>query len=283
MRLIAGRYELHRELGAGGMGAVWLGTDQVLRRSVAIKEVRLAPLDAVGTTRLTAAAFQEARAAAALSHTHIVPVYDVVEHRSRPWIVMLAIEGPTLQQQVQESGPLPVDTVARIGRSLASALDAAHEQGIVHRDVKPANVLLAAHDHPWLTDFGIAQSLAVASSSSCRAAKGSPGYAAPEQVRGEPPGPAVDVFGLGATLYYAVEGDHAFHGEDGWATLMAPEYGTPRKPERAAWLEPILLRMMARRPAERPTLTAVQEALRVRRLAPRRRPGRCCFTRLRRR
>ncbi|MFB9317220.1 serine/threonine-protein kinase [Cryptosporangium minutisporangium] len=282
MRVIAGRYELQRELGVGGMGAVWLGRDQVLGRSVAIKEVRLAPVDAVGTTKLTAAAFREARTAAALSHTHIVPVYDVVEHRSRPWIVMLAIEGPTLLQRVLDSGPLDVDTVATIGASLASALDAAHEQGIVHRDVKPANVLLATDDHPWLTDFGIAQTLAGASSTSCRA-KGSPGYAAPEQVRGEPPGPAVDVFGLGATLYYAVEGEHAFSGDDGWATLMAPEFGVVRTPERAGWLEPILLRMLARRPADRPTLTRIREALRTGRLPQRRGPVRGCLPRLRRR
>jgi serine/threonine protein kinase len=281
MRLIAGRYELQKELGAGGMGAVWLGRDQVLGRPVAIKEIRLA---ATGATKLTAAAFQEARAAAALNHTHIVPVYDVVEYRSRPWIVMLAIEGPTLQQRVQSDGPLEPDAVARIGVNLASALDAAHGQGIVHRDVKPSNVMLARDDHPWLVDFGIAQprscvpadeapatvgdDLAIIS----RAAKGSAGYAAPEQVRGDPPEPGVDVFGLGATLYYAVEGEHAFSGDDAWATLMAPQFESPRRPRRAGSLGTMLLRMMARQPADRPTLEQVQAALRL----P---PRRTCFRR----
>lgn len=271
MRLIAGRYELQKELGAGGMGAVWLGRDQVLRRSVAIKEVRLAT---AGATRLTAAAVREARAAAALNHVHIVPVYDVVEYRSRPWIVMLAVEGPTLQQRVSADGPLGRDTVARIGASLASALDTAHGQGIVHRDVKPSNVLLAHGDHPWLVDFGIAQSrdapvdeaLALVDVGDglpviSRAAKGSAGYAAPEQVRGDAPAPAVDVFGLGATLYWAVEGEHAFGGDDAWAALMAPQFEPPRRPRRAGWLEPILLRMMARNPADRPTLAQVGEEL----------------------
>jgi serine/threonine protein kinase len=267
------------------MGAVWLGRDQVLGRSVAIKEVRLA---AAGATKLTAAAFHEARAAAALSHVNIVPVYDVVEHRSRPWIVMLAVEGPTLQQRVLTDGPLPPDTVARIGVSLASALDAAHDHGIVHRDVKPANVLIAPGDHPWLVDFGITQSLsgpveeapvsvAVADGSPIisLAAKGSAGYAAPEQVRGDRPEPPVDVFGLGATLYYAVEGEHAFSRDDAWAMLMAPQFESPRRPENAGRLGPILRRMMARRPADRPTLAQVQEALRN--------PRRGCFPLLTRR
>ncbi|MFI5959059.1 serine/threonine-protein kinase [Cryptosporangium sp. NPDC051539] len=277
--MIAGRYELQRELGAGGMGAVWLGRDQLLRRSVAIKEVRLAPMDSAGATRLTAAGFAEARTVAALSHTHIVPVYDVVEHRSRPWIVMLAVEGPTLQQRVVADGPLDVGTVARIGDGLAQALDTAHRQGIIHRDVKPANVLLSQDDHPWLTDFGIAQwHGAREDGETCHAAKGSAGYAAPEQVKGDPPVPAVDVFGLGATLYYAVEGEHAFTGEDPWATLMAPACGTARKPERAGWLGPVLLRMMARNPEDRLTLAQVRQALAARGI-----PGRRCFARLRRR
>ncbi|TQS41315.1 serine/threonine-protein kinase [Cryptosporangium phraense] len=274
MRLIAGRYELQRELGAGGMGAVWLGRDQLLRRSVAIKEVRLAPMDASGATRLTAAGFAEARTVAALSHTHIIPVYDVVEHRSRPWIVMPAVEGPTLQQRVAADGPLPVELVARIGDGLAQALDTAHGQGIIHRDVKPANVLLSDEDHPWLADFGIAQW----DEEKTPAAKGSAGYAAPEQVRGDPPTRAVDVFGLGATLYYAVEGEHAFTGEDPWATLMAPSCGAPRKPERAGWLGPVLVRMMARNPEDRLTLAQVRQAL-----ADRRIPTRSRLDRLRRR
>ncbi|MFG1927683.1 serine/threonine-protein kinase [Cryptosporangium sp. NPDC048952] len=278
MRLIAGRYELQKELGAGGMGAVWLGHDQVLGRSVAIKEIRLA---ATGATKLTAAAFREARAAAALNHTHIVPVYDVVEYRSRPWIVMLAVEGLTLQQRVQADGPIDPDVIAAVGVNLASALDAAHGQGIVHRDVKPSNVMLAQDEHPWLVDFGIAQprSCGTIDETSAlvdgppiisRAAKGSAGYAAPEQVRGDPPEPPVDVFGLGATLYYAVEGEHAFSGDDAWATLMAPQFETPRRPRRAGRLGSILLRMMARQPDERPTLEEVQTALRL----P---PRRTCF------
>jgi serine/threonine protein kinase len=251
----------------------------VLRRSVAIKEIRLA----AGATKLTTAAFSEARAVAALSHSSIVPVYDVVEYRSRPWIVMQAVEGPTLQQRVLADGPLEPDVVAGIGISLASALDAAHGHGIVHRDVKPANVLLARSgrladdqaDHPWLVDFGIAQPLTGPVEETpvtievaggvpivSRAAKGSAGYAAPEQVRGDPPEPAVDAFGLGATLYYAVEGEHAFSGDDAWATLMAPQFDPPRRPRKAGRLGPILLRMMARDPADRPTLAEVQVALR---------------------
>jgi serine/threonine protein kinase len=265
MRLIDGRYELSEEIGVGGMAAVWLATDHLLRRPVAIKEVRFG---GAKSTAGASRAVREARAAAALNHANIVPIYDVVRGSGQPLIVMHAVDGETLRELVFPDEAMEIGEVARIGRCLASALDAAHRAGIIHRDVKPANVMLDQTGHVWLTDFGVARVLRNGTLTA-DGLIGSPGYAAPEQVLGEAAHSPADVFGLGATLYYAVEGVGPFGRADPQASLVAPVVAPARKPERAGWLGPILLRMLARHPADRPTLDEVSQALVTRRLPAR--------------
>ena len=156
-RLVAGRYALTEVLGRGGMGIVWLADDKVLERQVALKEITF-PIDLTAEERavLVERTMREARAAARLDHPCVTRVYDVVQEDGKPWLVMEHIPSRSLQEIVEEQGPLPPATAARIGLDVLAAIDAAHHAGIVHRDVKPANVLVGANGHACLTDFGIA-------------------------------------------------------------------------------------------------------------------------------
>src|SRR6186997_2571942 len=156
-RLIGGRYRLERSIGAGGMGTVWAGRDELLRREVAIKEVRF-PADLSDTEQadLRERTMREARATARLSHPNVVRTYDVVEEDDRPWIVMELLATRSLAELMRDAGPLPPHRVAEIGLGVLGALEAAHAQGVVHRDVKPSNVLITSDGRPVLTDFGIA-------------------------------------------------------------------------------------------------------------------------------
>ncbi|MGY1704481.1 serine/threonine-protein kinase [Geodermatophilus sp. SYSU D00697] len=253
-RLVAGRYALRDVLGRGGMGVVWLATDLKLERPVAIKEITFAlHLSEEERRVLRERTMREARTAARLDHPCVTAVYDVVEEDGRPWLVMEHVESCSLQQIVDQEGPLPWAAVARIGLDVLSALEAAHRAGIVHRDVKPANVLVASDGHACLTDFGIATSTDDDTITTTGAIIGSPSYMAPERANGEEPRPPVDLWSLGATLYTAVEGRLAFARGEPMATLMAVVTEEPAPMERAGPLEPLLRGLLTKDPARRAT------------------------------
>jgi serine/threonine protein kinase len=252
-RLLAGRYELVDVLGRGGMGVVWLANDRLLERQVAVKELTY-PL-ALGEEErrvLRERSLREARAAARLDHPCVTTVFDVVEEGGKPWLVMERVSARPLSEIVGSSGPLPPAAVARIGLDVLSALQAAHAAGIVHRDVKPANVLVDDAGHARLTDFGIATTSGDPALTG-GALIGSPPYMAPERATGEDSGPRADLWALGATLYCAVEGHPPFERDEPMATLMAVVTEDPPAPVRAGRLAPALLGLLARDPAQRST------------------------------
>ena len=265
-RMVAGRYVLGGPLGRGGMGTVWRADDVLLGRPVAVKEVELpgGPPGAPGPgpVALRERALREARAAARLNHPGAVTLHDVVEADGRLFLVMELVEAPTLRDLVEGSGPLPPATAARVGLELLEALDAAHRAGIVHHDVKPANVMVTADGRTKLADFGIAslqddtqRTLGVAASGAgdrtLTAAFGSLPYVAPEQAGDRRAGPAADLWALGATLWFAVEGAAPFERASPAATLQAILHDPPGRPWRAGPLEPVLLALLARDPGRR--------------------------------
>ena len=256
-RVVAGRYRLQSQLGQGGMGTVWLATDAVLGREVAVKEVLFPPYLATQEYRLLfERTMREARAAARFKHPQVTAVHDVIEQDGRPWIVMEHVPSKTLAQVVQENGPIPAHLVAQIGIDLLGGLHAAHEAGIVHRDVKPGNVLIGMGWHAWLTDFGIATSSGDTSLTGTGLLLGSPSYMAPERIRDEEPDPAVDLWSLGATLFTAVEGRPPFERGDPMATLLAVTTEPPPEMPAAGSLAPVLTGLLTKDPARR--LTAEQ-------------------------
>ncbi|MFL6114449.1 MAG: protein kinase domain-containing protein [Catenulispora sp.] len=221
-RVIAERYVLRAELGRGGMGVVWRGEDRVIGRQVAVKEMRLGE----GVTAAERAEFEErimreARTAGRLNDPSVVTVFDVVHDNGSVYIVMELVEAPTLAALVRRSGPLPPGMVAEIGRQVLSALEAAHAAGIVHRDVKPSNIMVGANGRAKLTDFGIAQAADDPTLTKTGAVIGSPAYLAPERLAGQEASPASDIWALGAVLYYAIEGRAAFERDTTAATLGA--------------------------------------------------------------
>ena len=252
-RIVAGRYVLKASLGRGGMGVVWRAQDAVLGREVAVKEVVFPPTMAEEERRpAQARVLREARAAARLNHPGAVTLYDVVQDQGNTFIVMELVEAPTLADLVREQGPLAVERVAEIGAQLASALEAAHGAGIVHRDVKPGNVMVADRGTAKLADFGIASLAGDPQLTSTGLVIGSPAYMAPEQARGEASGPAADFWALGATLFYAVEGAPPFDRGTSIATLAAVVNDPPRAPRRAGPLTDVLVALLAKDPAARP-------------------------------
>ncbi|WP_406331790.1 protein kinase domain-containing protein [Streptomyces sp. NBC_00203] len=272
-RLISGRYRLLRTLGAGGMGRVWLAYDEELACEVSMKEVALpdTPMDAGETAQRIARARSEARHAARLrGHPHVATVHDVVVHEGLPWIVMEYVpDAVDLQAVVRRSGPLSPAGTARIGLAVLDALTAGHRIGILHRDVKPANILLApdASGDPYarvlLTDYGIALQPESREPRLTATAGilGTPGYLAPERARGEPPTPAADLFSLGATLYAAVEGRGPFDRHGSYATLTALLGEEPTPPVRAGELAPVLHGLLVKDPVRRFSPEAVARGL----------------------
>ena len=261
--LVGGRYRIDRVLGRGGMGVVWAAMDTLLERPVALKEIHLPPaLDDNERRRLEARVLREARASARLSHPSVVAVYDVVDEGGRPFIVMELVKAPSLAELVGRRGPLPRRQVAEIGLALASALGVAHAAGIVHRDVKPANVLVPDHGPPRLTDFGIA-SITDDSGGTTTTQQliGSPTYMSPEQAKNLPLTAATDRWSLGATLYYAVEGVPPFDRGEAIPTLTSILADEPRAPQRAGSLAPIILNLLAKEPGERPSDAQLAAAL----------------------
>ncbi|MFF4622267.1 serine/threonine-protein kinase [Nonomuraea jabiensis] len=251
--MLAGRYSLMSQLGQGGMGTVWLAVDELLHQQVAVKEVRLpADLDEASRAELTERTLREARAAARLrSHPSIVTVHDVVMDGGRPWIVMELVHGRSLDRIVREDGPLPPARTAWVGRHVLDALAAAHSMGVLHRDVKPGNVLLTQDGRVLLTDFGIATVAGDAALTQTGLLNGSPGYIAPERLRGEADGPEADLWSLGATLYMAVEGRAAYTGPNAAAVMAAVLLREPAPPQRAGSLTPVLAALLEKDPQRR--------------------------------
>ena len=222
VRLIANRYAVQREIGRGGMGVVWLAEDQMIGRNVAVKELHLP--DGVPTEEreiVEQRVLREARTAGRLNDPAIVTVYDVVQESGGTFIVMELLDAPTLATVVQEQGALPADQVITLATQLLSALDAAHAAGVVHRDVKPANIMLLRNGHVKLTDFGIAQALDDPKLTTTGILIGSPTYMAPERIRGEEATASSDLWALGAVLFYAVEGYAPFERQSTAATMHA--------------------------------------------------------------
>ena len=265
--VVAGRYQLTEKVCAGGMGVVWRGYDELLRRQVAVKELHFPPhMDDEERERLARHTLREARAVAAVDDPSAVRVFDIVEQDGRPWIVMEYLDGSTLTDVIRERGPLPMAEVIHIGQALLNALEAAHAAGVLHRDVKPSNVMIAPDGRVALTDFGIATSLDGegdhADTTTSGVIVGSPAYMSPERARGEPPTAASDLWSLGATLWTAAEGRPPFEGPTGLATMTAVATEPAPPCDRCAGpLGDLLARLMDRDPAARPPLDAVRREL----------------------
>ncbi|MEU0530602.1 serine/threonine-protein kinase [Amycolatopsis tolypomycina] len=244
-RVVANRYRLEEELGRGGMGVVWRAVDLELGRQVTLK--RALGEDA-GQIR------REARIGAGLLHSNVVTVFDTVVEGDAQWLVTEYLAARSLEELVDEDGPLPEEQVRRIGAQLAAALADMHSRGIVHRDVKPGNVLVTADGVAKLTDLGIARWTEVTRTGGAQLT-GTLGYVAPEVADGGEAGPASDVFSLGATLYAAIEGRSPWgSGADGpFAQMRRAAAGRPVPAERAGRFAPVLAALMARHPADRPT------------------------------
>ena len=259
---IADRYEVVRAIGRGGMGTVWLARDSVLGRNVAVKQIGGLPGEPANETQR---AMREARSAAALNHPNAVAVYDVVDHDGRPWLVMEYVEGETLAEVIAREGHLEPRTVADIGSHLASALVRAHERRIVHRDIKPGNVLIDRSGRPKISDFGIARGHGDDALTQTGFVTGTPGYLSPELARGEDPDDASDVWALGATLYAAVEGRPPYAPRSNPIALLQAIATQPPEPmEHAGPLAGAIAAMMDADPARRWDMaTAAHELGRV--------------------
>ena len=261
--LIAGRYRLVERIAAGGMGIVWQAWDELLQRPVAFKQLRPQPgLSEAEAELISQRAMREARITARLHHPHAVPVYDVVEYEGQPCLIMQYLPSTSLQTIVNEHGPLPPTEAARIGSEIASALAVAHASGIVHRDVKPGNVLIAEDGSAKITDFGISHALGDTTLTSTGMVTGTPAYLAPEVARGVESSFASDVFSLGATLYAATEGTPPFGTDQNpMAVLHKVASGQVNPPRRSGPLTPLLERMLAADPASRPPMIDVAHTL----------------------
>ncbi|MGW7332751.1 serine/threonine-protein kinase, partial [Streptomyces sp. NPDC054840] len=269
-QLIDGRFELVAPLGSGGMGTVWRARDIALHREVALKEVR--PPDPATAAaqpgladQLRERAVREARALARLAHPHVVTIHHIVEPPEgvdgHPWIVMELVKGGSLYDRLA-SGPMPPADVVRLGLDVLSALRAAHAEGVLHRDVKPANVLLRPSGSAVLTDFGIAALHDSTGLTSTGVLIGSPEYIAPERVRGEEGLAASDLWSLGMLLYVAAEGVHPLRRATSLATVVAVLDEPIPAPVRSGPLAPVLERLLVRDPAARPDGAQLEQLLR---------------------
>ncbi|MFC8389576.1 protein kinase [Streptomyces sp. NPDC057238] len=260
--LVAGRYRLGESIGSGGMGRVWRAHDEVLHRVVAIKELTAALyVSDSEQAMLLARTRAEARAAARINHSAVVTVHDVLEHDGRPWIVMELIEGHSLADAVKERERVDPREAARIGLWVLRALRAAHAAGVLHRDVKPGNVLLGDDGRVLLTDFGIAQIDGDTAITRTGEVVGSVDYLAPERVRGHDPGPSSDLWALGATLYTAVEGRSPFRRTSPLTTMQAVVEEEADEPEHAGPLGPVISALLRKDPATRPDADRAEQLL----------------------
>ncbi|WP_215448574.1 serine/threonine-protein kinase [Streptomyces sp. ATCC 21386] len=252
-RLLAGRYRLGGVLGRGGMGTVWRAMDETLGRTVAVKELRFpSSIDEDEKRRLITRTLREAKAIARIRNNAAVTVFDVVHEDDRPWIVMELVEGKSLAEVIREDGVLEPRRAAEVGLAILDVLRAAHREGILHRDVKPSNVLIDKHDgRVVLTDFGIAQVEGDPSITSTGMLVGAPSYISPERARGHKPGPAADLWSLGGLLYAAVEGVPPYDKGSAIATLTAVMTEPVPQPKRAGALKDVIFGLLTKDPERR--------------------------------
>lgn len=257
---IAGRYTLGRAVGHGAGGAVWMAHDEVLDRRVALK--RIGTVAGVGDA---VRAEREARLAAQVRHPHVVAVYDLVTDPDGTWLVMEYVDGPALSAAVREGGPLSPDEAARLLAPVADALVQAHALGIVHRDVKPSNILAGPDGSAKLSDFGIARGAEDATLTRTGLVTGSPAYLAPEVATGAQATPASDVWAFGATLVHLLTARPPYHHDDRdngpLAVVYRIAHEDPPLPESAGWLRPLIAATMTKDPAARPSMAAVRDHL----------------------
>jgi hypothetical protein len=264
---VGGRYRLDERIGAGAMGAVWRATDELLNRTVAVKELLLAtaPATAAGSDALEESRqrlMREGRIGARLQHPHVISMFDVVVHDDRPWLVMEYLPSRSLAAVLGEKGPLPAIEVAEIGRQVADGLAAAHLAGVVHRDVKPGNVLIAEDGRVKLTDFGVSRAVDDVQLTRTGLIAGTPAFLSPEVARGLDPTAASDVFALGATLYAAVEGIPPYGLDDNaYALLHKVATEQVRPPKREGPVMDVIMRLLSREPEDRPSAAQAREAL----------------------
>ena len=261
-RLLAGRYAMISEIGRGGMGIVWLAEDRTIGRRVAIKELHL-PDDVADAekTVFEERVLREARAAGRLNDPGVVTVYDVLRESGTTFIVMELIQATTLSQLVEDRGPLPQDAVARLAEQLLSALEAAHEAGVVHRDVKPSNIMVTATGRVKLTDFGIAQATEDTHLTTSGILVGSPVYMAPERLRGDDADAGSDLWALGAVLFFAVEGYAAFERSSTAATMHAILNEVPYLSRCHGPLAAVITGLLNAHPDARPSAAQVRALL----------------------
>ena len=264
---IGNRYRLEERIGAGAMGAVWLGTDELLNRPVALKELLAAAVrptapgvDGVEESRQRL--MREGRIGARLQHPHVISMFDVVIHDERPWLVMEYLPSQSLAAVLSAKGPMDPLEAADVGRQVADGLAAAHLAGVVHRDVKPGNVLIGEDGCVKLTDFGVSRAVDDVQLTRTGLIAGTPAFLAPEIARGHEPAAPSDVFALGATLYAAVEGIPPFGlDENAYALLHKVATGEVDPPQQAGPLAPVLMRLLAKEPEDRPTAAQARDQL----------------------
>src|SRR6516164_3133775 len=253
-RVVAGRYELLDPVGHGAMGTVWRARDLRLDREVAVKEVRVpGPMTDQDQNVLRERSLREARVAARLSHPGVVTVHDVIEAGGSPWIIMELVPSRSLAQVLAQDGPMSPARAAAMGMTLLEALGSAHAAGVVHRDVKPGNILVTAGGRAVLTDFGIATLHGDPGLTQAGMVMGTPGFCAPERIRGQPASPASDLWSLGATLYAAVQGRGPFEGHSSpMAVLASIVHSDPPQLPAAGQLGMVIGSLMSKDPAQRP-------------------------------
>ncbi|MBF6351704.1 serine/threonine protein kinase [Nocardia flavorosea] len=260
--MIADHYRLVEQIGSGGTGVVWRAVDERLQRSVAIKQIHIKPsLPPAERDVLRQRATREARNAARFQHPNAIVVFDITEHGGDPCLVMEYMKSRSLAQVLSSQGPLPLPQVARIGEQVAAALIAAHQAGIVHRDVKPGNILLDDHGTVKITDFGISRATGDVTLTETGLICGTAAYLAPEVARGADPTPAADVFALGATLFHALEGEPPFGSGNPLKVLYAAANGQVSEPQNAGPATDFLLDLLEADPRLRPTMQEAREQL----------------------
>ncbi|MFC4373065.1 protein kinase [Nocardia halotolerans] len=260
---IAEHYRLVERIGSGGTGVVWRAVDERLQRSVAVKQIHIKPsLPEAERDVLRQRAIREARNAARFQHPNAIVVFDITEHNGDPCLVMEYLKSVSLAGELGQKGPLPLLEVARIGEQVASSLIAAHQAGLVHRDVKPGNILLGEHGEVKITDFGISRAAGDVTLTETGLICGTAAYLAPEVARGSDPTPAADVFALGATLFHALEGEPPYGANaNPLAVLYAAANGQVRQPHNAGPATDFLLDLLNPDPLDRPTMTEARDAL----------------------
>ncbi|MBP2702330.1 serine/threonine protein kinase [Microbispora sp. RL4-1S] len=262
-RRVAGRYHLIEPIGRGGMGVVWRAHDDLLDRPVAVKEVLHLPASEDDRAIFIRRTMREARAAGRVSHPNVIVVHDVIEEDGHPWIVMQLVQARSLGEILRDHGPLVPDRVASIGLQVLDALCTAHAAGVLHRDVKPENVLIGPDNRVVLTDFGIATMPEESTSTMTGSITGTPAFLPPERLNGRPATPESDLWSLGATLYAAVEGRPPFERSSPVATMAAILNDEPAPPRRAGELTPVLHGLLRKDPLLRMDAAEAADLLRA--------------------